>query len=76
MSEIELLLSEEYIAFSAKIAEIYNAKKIAKDEFKKKYEEFQNYVKTLDHDAGVALEEFESWKSQQKAMAKEEKKQK
>lgn len=65
--QIEFLLSDEYVSFSAKIAEIHALKKACKEEMKKKYEEFQAHLKELDVQAQASLNKWEEWKTAQSA---------
>lgn len=70
MSEqIEFLLSDEYVQFSQKIAEIHAWKKALKEEFKKKYDEYQKSLTSMDDEAKLALQNFEQWKGQEKLAA-------
>lgn len=70
-NQIDLLLSDEFVEFSAKIAEIHNTKKKMKEDFKKTYEEFQAKLASLDTTAAELTNAWESWKNEhsQKAAA-------
>jgi len=65
---IELLLSDEYVEFSKKVADLHNKKKLLKDEFKAKLEELQKVLKdackAVDDEAKVLLSEWENWVKQ------------
>ncbi len=56
------LLSDEFVSFSQKIAEIYNKKKNLKAELKEYYDKISSQVKSLDKEANILSEEFENWK--------------
>ena len=66
---IELLLSDEYVDFSKKVADLHVKKKALKDEFKAKFEELQKTLKevckNIDEEAKVLVKNWESWTSQQ-----------
>lgn len=61
--EIDLLLSDEYVEFSAKIAEIHTRKKKALDEFNKKYEEFKLQQQSFKAEAKQCQTEWEEAKN-------------
>lgn len=63
MESLEYLLSDEYVQFSQRIAEIHALKKSCKEEFKKKHEEYQANLKSLDGEATIAAQKFEDWKA-------------
>lgn len=71
MSDIDVFLSDQYVEFSKKIAEIHTKKKTMKEEFKAKFEEFNKQLKVLDDEARKAVAEWEAWKV--KAENKEQK---
>lgn len=62
MSELNYFLSDQFIEFSKKIAEIHEQKKNKTKELKKIYEEFQSQIKDLENQANVLAAEFEEWK--------------
>ena len=64
MENIEHLLTEEYVAFSQKIASIVAQKKTAQEDFKKLYDAFKAEVATLDQAAQALVTEWEDWKAQ------------
>jgi ABC-type Zn uptake system ZnuABC Zn-binding protein ZnuA len=72
MEDVELLLTPEYVDFSKKIAELYALKKSLKDDFKKKYEEYQKSLKVLDENAKQCVADWEKWKSSQHDKDKKE----
>lgn len=67
---IELLLSDEYVDFSKKVADLHVKKKILKDEFKAKFEELQKTLKevckNIDEEAKVLVKNWETWAAGQK----------
>jgi hypothetical protein len=65
MESVELLLSDEYVAFSNRIAEIHVDKKKKKEDFKVVYAEFQQNLVALDEEAKKLAEEWEAWKEGQ-----------
>ena len=69
MESLEYLLSDEYVQFSQRIAEIHALKKSCKEEFKRKHEEYQANLKSLDTKALEAAQKFEEWKSTKAANA-------
>jgi hypothetical protein len=62
MEELELLLTDEFIGFSAKIAEIHQKKKVAQEEFKKVFDAYKAGIAQLDADAKEAQQAWEDWK--------------
>ena len=60
--ELNWLLTDEFIAFSAKIKVIHENKKSKKLELKKIYDKFQAEFETLDKEAKKAEDEFQTWK--------------
>jgi septation ring formation regulator EzrA len=63
MESLEHLLSDEYVQFSQVVAEIHALKKACKEDFKKKHEEYQANLKSLDAKAVEAAQKFEEWKA-------------
>lgn len=63
--ELNWLLTDEFVAFSVKIAAIHEKKKAKKQELKVVYEKFQAELKALDSQAKDAEDEFQSWKKAQ-----------
>jgi iron-sulfur cluster repair protein YtfE (RIC family) len=57
------LLSDEFVTFSQKISEIHNKKKNLKAELKEFYDKISSQIKSLDKEANILNEEFESWKN-------------
>lgn len=57
------LLSDEFVEFSKKISDIHAKKKELKAELKEFYDKVSSQIKTLDKEANILNEEFESWKN-------------
>ena len=62
MENVELLLSEEFVKFSAEIQQIYATKKAKTAEFKALHEAWKSEMSELDAGAKKAQEEWEEWK--------------
>lgn len=60
--ELNWLLTDEFVSFSAKIAAIHEKKKAKKQELKEFYEKIQTELKTFDSQAKDAEDEFQKWK--------------
>jgi hypothetical protein len=58
----DYLLTDEFVAFSQKIAQIFESKKAKKLELKNFYEKIQLELKNLEEEAKLAESEFESFK--------------
>lgn len=58
----DYLLTDEFVAFSQKIAQIFEAKKAKKLELKNFYEKIQSELKFLEEEAKAAESEFELFK--------------
>jgi len=63
MSEVDIILSDEFVQYSQLISTIHNNKKNMKEEFKKQYEKFQADQAELDRQALDATKKFEAWKT-------------
>jgi len=72
MQDIDIFLSDKYVEFSQKIAEIHNKKKAMKDEFKSKFEAFNKELKAMDDEARKVVADFEAWKASAKTDDKKE----
>ena len=72
MSDNNFLLTQEFIDFSSRVAEIFAQKKQLKEELKRTYDRFTHEIKELDALADKAHAEFEEWKNSQKQPAKNE----
>jgi hypothetical protein len=66
MTESELLLSDEFVAFSQAIAAVHEEKKILEEEFKKQFEEYKNKKKEFESKVALASSKWEEWKKSQK----------
>ena len=62
---MDWVLSEEFVSFSQKIAEIYAEKKKVKQELKEFYDKSQGKLKELESKASSLQDDFESWKKSQ-----------
>ena len=63
MSELDTLLTDEFVAFSQKVSEIHIEKKKMKQELKDVYEKINAKMKELDMEAKSLNENFEKWKN-------------
>ena len=63
MSELDTLLTDEFVAFSQKVSEIHIEKKKMKQELKDVYEKINAKMKELDMEAKLLNENFEKWKN-------------
>jgi hypothetical protein len=70
--DVNVLLSDEFIAFSNKIAAIHNEKKKKKQELKAFYDKIQLELAALDDQAKATALEFDEWKKQFTKEEKEE----
>ena len=61
--ELNWLLTDEFIAFSAKIKVIHENKKAKKAELKEIYAKFTVELEALDKEAKKAEDEFQTWKN-------------
>jgi len=62
MEDLDILLSDQFIEFSKKIAAIAEKKKVEKQEFEKVFEAFKKTMKSLDDEAKKLQKDFEKWK--------------
>lgn len=60
---MDWLLSDEFVTFSQRVAEIHAEKKSIKQQLKDFYEKSQARIKDLDAQAQALSEEFEKWKA-------------
>jgi hypothetical protein len=65
MNENELLLSEEFLAFSKTVSMIYEEKKVLEEEFKKYFEDYKVKKKDLENKVSLANGKWEDWKKKQ-----------
>lgn len=64
-TETELLLTDEYVQFSQKIAAIHEERKSKAAEFKKLYDQYQAEQDELEKKAESLCQAWEDWKSKQ-----------
>jgi iron-sulfur cluster repair protein YtfE (RIC family) len=67
------LLSDEFVTFSQKVAEIHAQKKKIKAELKEYYDKVSSQMKSLDKEAVTLSDEFEQWKTEHADKEKVEK---
>lgn len=60
--DIDVLLSDEFVAFSRRIEAIHKAKRDKKQQLRAFYEKIQEEMKALDDEARETLDEFDAWK--------------
>lgn len=65
MNDAELLLSDEFVAFSQAVATVHEEKKVLEEEFKKHFEEYKSRKKDLESKVAQASAKWEEWKSTQ-----------
>lgn len=65
MNDIELLLTEEFAAFSKAVAAIHEEKKSLEEEFKKYFDDYKAKKKELENKVSVANSKWEDWKKKQ-----------
>jgi hypothetical protein len=68
--EMNWLLTDEFVAFSAKIKDIHERKKTKKAELKAFYDKIQLDIKALEEEAKDAEDEFQKWKVGQEKVTK------
>lgn len=61
MDEVDLLLSDEFVAFSEIIASIHAEKKKKKKELKDIYDKMKKEIDDLDERAKAAHAEYDKW---------------
>lgn len=62
---MDWLLSDEFVTFSQRVAEIHNEKKQIKQQLKETYEKAQAKLKELELQAQALSDDFEKWKKTQ-----------
>ena len=60
--EVNWLLTDEFVAFAAKIKDIHEKKKAKRAELKVFYEKIQAEYKVLDNQAKDLEDKFQAWK--------------
>lgn len=73
MTESELLLSDEFIQYAAKIKTIHEEKKTVEDEFKKHFEDYKAKKKEFESRVSAVTLDWENWKKSQIASSKKDK---
>ena len=63
MEEVDILLTDEYVEFAKKVADIHTKKKTNQAEFKEVYDKFKADLAALDVEVAEEQSKFESWKS-------------
>ena len=71
MNESELLLSDEFVAFSQSITSIHEEKKTLEEEFKKYFDDYKAKKKDLESRVASASSKWEEWKKSQLSSKKE-----
>lgn len=59
----DILLSDKFIEFSTKIAQLHEVKKEKLSAFKEFYEEHKKSIKQIDEEALSLNQEFEDWQA-------------
>jgi hypothetical protein len=71
MNDHELLLSDEFVAFSKTIAQVHEEKKTLEDGFKKLFDEYKARKKDMEGKVAEASAQWEAWKKEQTSPKKE-----
>jgi uncharacterized protein (UPF0335 family) len=74
MVDVDVLLSDDFVQFSSKVAELHEKKKKLNADFKKLYEEHKKSLKTIDGEAAKLQKEFEVMQSPEEEEAPPQKK--
>lgn len=69
--EMNWLLTDEFVAFSAKIKSIHERKKAKKAELKVFFDKIQVDIKALEEEAKDAEDEFQKWKKSEESKQQE-----
>jgi hypothetical protein len=72
MENLDVLLSDRFLQFTAHITQIATKKKQLKADFKVIYDKYQADVKALDMEAMQSQEDFELWKETNKKEEEDE----
>ena len=72
MNEAELLLTDEFVAFTKSISLIHEEKKVLEENFKKHFDEYKQKKKDLESKVITASSKWEEWKTTQLKKKKEE----
>jgi hypothetical protein len=65
MTEAEILLTDEFVAFSQAVAAVHEEKKVLEEEFKKHFDEYKSKKKEFEARVATASSKWEEWKSAQ-----------
>ena len=65
------LLTDEFVAFSAKIKSIHERKKAKKAELKVFFDKIQVEIKALEEEAKDAEDDFQKWKKSEESKQQE-----
>lgn len=65
MNEIELLLTDEFAAFTKVVATVVEEKKILEEEFKKYFEDYKSKKIAIENKVATANAKWEEWKKKQ-----------
>ena len=71
MNDADLLLTDEFVAFSKAIAEAHEEKKVLEAEFKKHFENYKTVKKSIEDRVASSSAEWEDWKKTQTQSKKE-----
>lgn len=63
MNELDFLLTDEFAAFSQKIAAIHEEKKNIQEEMKRIFDELKGKLAGLDKEASNLITGWENWKA-------------
>lgn len=66
----ETVLSDKFVEFSQKIAQLHESKKKLTAEFKKLLEDHKASIKKIDDEATALASDFENWEKQSTAKTK------
>jgi transcription antitermination factor NusG len=69
--EMNWLLTDEFVAFSAKIKSIHERKKAKKAELKVFFDKIQVEIKALEEEAKDAEDDFQKWKKSEESKQQE-----
>jgi hypothetical protein len=65
MTETELLLSDEFAAFTKAVSVVHEEKKALEEEFKKYFEDYKTKKNALESKVATANSKWEDWKKKQ-----------
>ena len=70
MTEHELLLTDEFVAFSQAVSAVHEEKKVLEEDFKKHFEDYKAKKKELENKVAAASSKWEEWKKAQLSVKK------